>query len=212
MTGPAPTPSAALSTRALRWLEFPAHLAVLNLCWLAAALPVVTSYGAGIALQVALRAWREEGESRVAAVFFREFRARVRGSLPLAAAGLGTVAGLWLSASFWLGAPGPLLAAATAVLLPLAVVTAAVHLTVFEVAARSPGAGTGRWVREALLLSAARPARCLGALLLCATWAALLWRLPQLVPLWGVSVPALALGAVPARRRADAAGTLSAPS
>ncbi|MEV7422418.1 DUF624 domain-containing protein [Streptomyces sp. NPDC091212] len=202
MTGSAPTPAAspALTTRALRWLEFPAHLAVLNLCWLAAALPVVTSYGAGIALHVALRAWREDGESRVAAVFFREFRARVRGSLPLAAAGLVTTAGLWLSVSFWLGAPGPLLALATAVLLPLAVVTAAVHVTVFEVAARSPGARAGRWVREALLLCLARPARCLCALALCATWAALLWRLPTLAPLWGISVPALLLGAVPARR------------
>ncbi|MFD8378534.1 DUF624 domain-containing protein [Streptomyces sp. NPDC059679] len=191
--GGRPGTRSTLMSRALRWFEYPAHLAVLNLCWLLASLPLITSYAAGIALHSALRAWREEGENRVAAYFFRECRRVLRGSLPLAAAGLVSLLGLWLSGSFWLGAPGPLLVFATAALVPVAIVVAAVHITVFEVAARHPQAPPRDWVLAGLRLAVTRPGRCACAVLLCATWGAVLWRLPTLAALWGISVPALVL-------------------
>lgn len=166
---------------------------MLNLCWLLASLPVITSYAAGIALHTALREWREEGGTRVAAAFFRAFRARLRGSLPLAAGGLASVLGLWVAGSFWLGAPGPVLLLATAALVPVAVVTALVHVTVFDVAARHPEDSPRAWLRACLLRATTHPGRCAAAVLLCVTWAAVLWRLPTLAPLWGMSLPALAL-------------------
>ncbi|MEV8565116.1 DUF624 domain-containing protein [Streptomyces sp. NPDC051322] len=183
------------STRLLKWLEFPAQLAVLNLCWLLAALPLITSYGAGIALHASLRAWREEGETRPSVRFIAEFRARLRSSLPLAVAGLPLLAALWCAASFWLGAPGPLLAVAAVALVPLAVLVLIGHLTLFEVASHEDRADAsfGSLVRAALQPAVTRPGRCLLALAACVTWAAVLWRLPGLAPVCGISAPALLL-------------------
>lgn len=173
-----------------RWMSVTGGLAVLNLCWLVASLPLVTALPATVALQRAMHRWLDEDETRLAAAFVREFRAGLRGWLPLGAGVLALTGCGWLALSFWLAVARPALAVpALAVLVSLLLLGAAWLTVLVEVAGTRPGCRPRELSGPVLRVLVAAPGRVAALLVLGATWLALMSTLPGLGITFGASLP-----------------------
>ncbi|WP_405970720.1 YesL family protein [Streptomyces sp. NBC_00988] len=177
--------------RVPRWMGVTGGLAVLNLCWLAASLPLVTALPATVALQRAMNRWLDEDETRLAAAFVREFRAGLRGWLPLGAGVVALTGCGSLALSFWLAVARPALAVpALAVLVSLLLLGAAWVTVLVTVAGTRPGCRPRELSGPVLRVLVAAPGRVAALLVLGATWLALMSTVPGLGITFGASLPA----------------------
>ncbi|WP_181802081.1 YesL family protein [Streptomyces shenzhenensis] len=186
-----PRPGGRTGIPVPRWTVFTGNLAVLNLCWLAVSLPLVTALPAAVAMQRAMHRWLDEDETRVAAAFVQEFRLALRGWLPLGAGVLAFTGSGWIALSFWLAVPRPVVAVpALAMLLPLLVLGAACLAVLLEAAGTHPAARPRELPGPVLTALLRAPARVGALLVLSATWLALVTTLPSLGIAFGASLPA----------------------
>jgi uncharacterized membrane protein YesL len=172
-------------------LVVPGVLVTLNVCALVAALPVVTSAAAVVALQATLHAWREQDEQHLVRRFLWELRLQLPRLVPLGVVLAVALVGLIVSLAFWLGAGLPLGAAALAFELPLVLAAMAWLLAVQEVAGLRPGEPPRAWIMRSLGVLVAHPVRAGAGVIGLLGWVLMENQAPPLALAGGLVIPAL---------------------
>lgn len=164
---------------------------LLQICFVLTALPLVTVLPAAIALQRSLREVFVGGAPASAARFGLHFLAALRQTWKIAVVppAFGLVA--IVSAAFWASAGGPVGTIALGLLAILSGAAASAYVALVAAAATLPRAAhLRRCALTAWALARRRPLQLAGAVVLSATWALLMARLPTLLLVSSGLVPA----------------------
>lgn len=185
-------------SQVLRWLAYPAALALTGLAGFVLALGVVTWLMAAVAVGRSLQRW-SEGDDRTFTNTFRELGATWRRTwLPSLAASV-VLALVVLNIVFLTTRDSPVAVLLIAATVPLAAMFCLVLIHVPAAAALAPDQRARGWALGAVRLVVAAPGRSLAVLMISATWLTLCTIAWTLVPFLAVSVPVYA-GLVASRR------------
>jgi len=178
---------------------------ILQLAFVAFALPIVTTAPAAVALQRQL-ADLQRGERAGFAPFAREFARSWRASWPLGIAAAAVTAGFAAGIPFWYAATFPFARVGLGLLVCLLGLAGALYLNVLSAAEVMRAARWRRWLDAGFDHLARNPLRSLSALIVLGAWLVALAYAPTLVLVGSGLVPALIaryLLAPPANRQAS---------